>query len=149
MVVQQAGTLTASGLGIGLVCAVGACTLIRKVLFGVQAWDAPGLFGVALLLGLASLAASFVPAHRAASVNPTEALRTRAGRGPVLQSEKMRFLLANDPHLQLVNLRTGQTQISSLPACPQSKTVRFRTKFSIMNISAVPVSLRAPMNPCI
>jgi ABC-type lipoprotein release transport system permease subunit len=33
------------------------------------------LAGVALLLGLASMAASFLPARRAASVNPTDALR--------------------------------------------------------------------------
>jgi len=50
-------------------------TLIRKLLFGVQAWDAITLGAVAVLLGLASIAASFVPARRAASVNPVEALR--------------------------------------------------------------------------
>jgi ABC-type lipoprotein release transport system permease subunit len=49
---------------------------MRKILFGVHAWDAPTLVGVALVLGAASLAASFVPAYRAASLNPTDALRT-------------------------------------------------------------------------
>jgi len=44
-------------------------------LFGVQAWDAVNLCCVAALLGLASMAASFLPARRAASVNPTDALR--------------------------------------------------------------------------
>jgi len=44
-------------------------------LFGVQAWDATTLGGVAVVLGLAAMAASFLPAHRAASVNPVEALR--------------------------------------------------------------------------
>ena len=48
---------------------------IRKLLFGVQAWDAVTLCGVAVVLGLASMAATFVPAHRAASVNPMDALR--------------------------------------------------------------------------
>jgi hypothetical protein len=43
---------------------------------GVQAWDALTLVCVSVLLGLASLAASFLPARRAASVNPVEALRT-------------------------------------------------------------------------
>jgi macrolide transport system ATP-binding/permease protein len=76
LIMRQAGWLTASGLGIGLVCAVGASLLMRKILFGVQAWDVPTLAGVALVLGGASLAASFLPAHRAASVSPTEALRT-------------------------------------------------------------------------
>lgn len=75
LVMREAGWLTAMGLGAGLVCAVGASMLMRKLLFGVAAWDAPTLVGVALVLGLASLAASFLPAHRAASVNPTDALR--------------------------------------------------------------------------
>jgi ABC-type antimicrobial peptide transport system permease subunit len=75
MVMRQAGWLTALGLGIGLVCSVGASLLMRKLLFGVEAWDAPTLAGVALVLGASAMAASFLPAHRAASVNPTEALR--------------------------------------------------------------------------
>jgi macrolide transport system ATP-binding/permease protein len=49
--------------------------LMRNLLFGVQAWDAVTLVLVSVLLGLASLAASFLPARRAASVNPVEALR--------------------------------------------------------------------------
>jgi len=75
MVMRQAGWLTAAGVGIGLICSVGTSMLIRKVLFGVHAWDAPTLVGVAVVLGTASMAASFLPARRAASVNPTEALR--------------------------------------------------------------------------
>jgi macrolide transport system ATP-binding/permease protein len=75
MIMRQAGWLTAIGVSIGLVCAVGASLLMRTILFGVQAWDVPTLAGVALVLSAASLAASFLPAHRAASVNPTEALR--------------------------------------------------------------------------
>ncbi len=75
MVMRQAGWLTLAGVGIGLVCAVGASMLMGKLLFGVQAWDAATLAAVALVLGSASLAASFLPARRAASVNPTDALR--------------------------------------------------------------------------
>ena len=75
LAVRQAGWLTGAGLAIGLICSVGASLLIRKLLFGVQAWDAATLIAVALLLGLASMAASFLPARRAASVNPTDALR--------------------------------------------------------------------------
>jgi macrolide transport system ATP-binding/permease protein len=75
MVMRQAGRLTAIGLGIGVVSAIGASLLMRKLLFGVQAWDVPTLAGVALVLGCASMGASFLPARRAASLNPTEALR--------------------------------------------------------------------------
>jgi predicted permease len=75
MVMRQAGWLTLIGVGAGLVCAIGASMLMRKVLFGVAAWDASTLAGVAAVLGLASLLASFLPARRAASVNPCDALR--------------------------------------------------------------------------
>jgi macrolide transport system ATP-binding/permease protein len=75
MVMQQAGRLTAAGIGIGLACSVGASWLMRKLLFGVQAWDAETLIGVAMVLGVAAMLASYFPARRAASVNPTEALR--------------------------------------------------------------------------
>jgi predicted permease len=75
LVMREAGWLTAAGLTIGLVCSIGASISIRKLLFGVQAWDAITLACVAVALGLASVVASFLPAHRAASVNPVEALR--------------------------------------------------------------------------
>lgn len=75
LVMRQAAWITFAGIGIGLVCAVGASLLMGKLLFGVQAWDAATLATVAVVLGSASLAASFLPAYRAASVNPTEALR--------------------------------------------------------------------------
>jgi macrolide transport system ATP-binding/permease protein len=76
MVMGQAGRLTAIGIALGLVCAIGASLAMRKLLFGVAAWDAATLGTVAGVLGLASLLASFVPARRAASVDPSEALRT-------------------------------------------------------------------------
>jgi len=75
LIMRQAAWLAVAGLAIGLVCSVGTSVLTRKLLFGVQAWDGMTLGGVAVLLGLASAVASFLPARRAASVNPVEALR--------------------------------------------------------------------------
>ena len=75
MVMRQAWRLTAVGLAVGMVSAVGASLLMRKLLFGVTAWDAETLGAVTVVLACASMAASFLPARRAASVNPTEALR--------------------------------------------------------------------------
>jgi macrolide transport system ATP-binding/permease protein len=75
MVMRQAGWLTVIGVGVGLVCSIGACMLMRNVLFGVAAWDVQTLAAVAFVLGIASLLASFLPARRAASVNPCDALR--------------------------------------------------------------------------
>jgi macrolide transport system ATP-binding/permease protein len=76
MVMRQAGRLTIVGLAIGLVSAIGASLLMRKLLFGVQAWDVQTLVAVAVLLSLSALAASYLPARRAASINPTQALRS-------------------------------------------------------------------------
>ncbi len=75
MILREAGWLALAGIGAGLVCAVAAATLMRKMLFGTQTWDAPTLLGVAAVLAVAALAASYIPARRAASVDPVEALR--------------------------------------------------------------------------
>jgi ABC-type antimicrobial peptide transport system permease subunit len=75
MIMRQAGWLTITGISIGIACAVGASMAMRKLLFGVEAWDVRTLATVALVLGSAALAASFLPARRAASVSHTEALR--------------------------------------------------------------------------
>jgi ABC-type antimicrobial peptide transport system permease subunit len=75
LVMRQAGWLAGAGLAIGLCCSVGASLLIRNLLFGVRAWDAATLGYVTLLLGLTSMTAAFLPARRAAYVNPVEALR--------------------------------------------------------------------------
>jgi ABC-type lipoprotein release transport system permease subunit len=42
---------------------------------GTRSWDAPTLAGVAIVLGACALLASFLPARRAALVNPVDALR--------------------------------------------------------------------------
>jgi len=76
MVMGEAGLLIGLGVAVGLAGSVGAAMLMGKLLFGVQAWDAETLIGVAVVLGISALLASYFPARRAASVNPTEALRT-------------------------------------------------------------------------
>src|SRR5215470_3988892 len=74
MVLREAGWLAATGIAIGAVCSLATSTLMRGLLFGVQAWDFSTLAVVATLLAVSALAASYIPAHRAASVNPVEAL---------------------------------------------------------------------------
>ena len=75
LILREAGWLTVGGIAAGLVCSLAAATLMRKLLFGVQSWDVATLAGVAFTLAISALAASFLPARRAASVNPVEALR--------------------------------------------------------------------------
>jgi putative ABC transport system permease protein len=75
MVVKQAIGLALLGVVAGLVTALALARLLRNLLFGVGAAD-PLTFGVVafVLLAVAFLA-SFVPAHRAAKVDPMIALR--------------------------------------------------------------------------
>jgi predicted permease len=75
LVLSEAGRLISIGVVLGLAGSVGVAMLMGKLLFGVQAWDATTLAGVAVLLTVSALLASYLPARRAAMVNPTEALR--------------------------------------------------------------------------
>jgi len=75
LILHQAAWLTISGLTIGIVCSVAASTFLRSLLFGVKIWDVSALAGAIVLLSLASVAASFLPARRAASVDPANVLR--------------------------------------------------------------------------
>lgn len=75
LVLREASLLTAFGIAIGLVCAVAAAALIRGLLFGVTSWDVPTLMAVSGALAAAALLASYIPARRAAGVDPVVALR--------------------------------------------------------------------------
>jgi predicted permease len=75
LIFKDAGRLIAVGIVLGLAGSVGTAMLMRKLLFGVQAWDATTLLGVAVVLAASALLASYFPARRAASVNPVDALR--------------------------------------------------------------------------
>jgi predicted permease len=75
LILSEAGRLTALGLAFGIIGSLAAATLLRTLLFGVRSWDAPTFLAVALVLGASAVVASYVPARRAAAVNPVEALR--------------------------------------------------------------------------
>jgi predicted permease len=64
------------GLALGIPAAIGAGVLMTTQLFGVKPWDPVMLALATLLLGLAGLLASLIPAWRAAGVEPMTALRT-------------------------------------------------------------------------
>lgn len=75
LILKEAGLLVAAGVILGLVCSLAATRLMGNLLFGVSSWDVPTLVAVAIILGTSAMLASYLPARRAASVNPTEALR--------------------------------------------------------------------------
>src|SRR5262249_10638333 len=74
--VREGLMLASVGVAIGLAGALGAARTLTTMLFGVTARD-PVTFGaVAMALSVAAFCASFLPARRAARVDPMEALRT-------------------------------------------------------------------------
>jgi macrolide transport system ATP-binding/permease protein len=75
LVLGEASRLVGIGTAVGVVGAVTAATTMRHLLFGVQAWDLPTLAAAAGALIVSALLASYIPARRAASVNPIEVLR--------------------------------------------------------------------------
>ena len=75
LVLGQGARLTAVGLVVGLVVAVGLGRLLTALLYGVKATDPATLIAVVFVLGAAAFLASYLPARRAMRVNPLEALR--------------------------------------------------------------------------
>jgi ABC-type antimicrobial peptide transport system permease subunit len=75
LVVGQGAVIAAVGGALGIGGALGGAWLLRSQLFAVQWWDPGTLLAIAALLGAAVLVASAIPALRAASIHPTEALR--------------------------------------------------------------------------
>jgi ABC-type antimicrobial peptide transport system permease subunit len=76
MVLRGSFSQIGIGLALGIPAAIGAGKLMSGQLFGVRPWDPVMLMFATLLLGIAALLASLIPARRAASVEPMTALRT-------------------------------------------------------------------------
>jgi predicted permease len=75
LVLREAGTLLAAGIAIGIVLAVGAATFARSLLFGLKPTDPATIAMASGALAVVAIAASLLPAHRAAALDPVAALR--------------------------------------------------------------------------
>jgi predicted permease len=75
LVMRQAGVMLLVGVVIGLGLALASGRLVGGFLYGVEAHDGWTLAGAAVLLFLSGMLAAYLPARRAARVNPIEALR--------------------------------------------------------------------------
>ncbi len=76
MVVRRCLVLTATGVGVGLVGALWLTRLLRTLLFEVSGADPATFTGVAVLLTIVAVLACWLPARRAARVDPMVALRS-------------------------------------------------------------------------
>ena len=75
LVLRDGGRLTALGLGLGLIGAIAIGLTMRAQLFGVGAFDPLTLVVVVIMIGGIALLACWLPARRAARVEPNVALR--------------------------------------------------------------------------
>src|SRR5205085_1150394 len=75
LIVGQAALLVCLSLAIGLAVALGATRLLRSLLYEVGIWDPFTFAAIVLLLALVAIFAAWLPARRAAKINPMVALR--------------------------------------------------------------------------
>ncbi len=75
MIVRQGMRMVVIGLALGLTGAFAMTRVVASMLLGVRATDPLTFVGVALLLFAIALLACWIPARRAAKVNPLVALR--------------------------------------------------------------------------
>jgi predicted permease len=76
MLVGSGMRLVGVGVIVGLVLAAAAAVPLAGYLYGVRPWDAATFIGIPVALGTVALVAAWVPARRAARVDPMRALRT-------------------------------------------------------------------------
>jgi ABC-type antimicrobial peptide transport system permease subunit len=75
MFVRSALVLTGVGVAIGVVAAAGLTRFMKSLLFGISALDPFTYAAIPLILVCSAVLASFIPARRAAAVDPVETLR--------------------------------------------------------------------------
>jgi predicted permease len=73
--VRSGLALTGVGIAVGLVVAAGLVQFMKSMLFGVSPLDPVTYISISVVLAAAAVLASYLPAHRAATVDPVEALR--------------------------------------------------------------------------
>ena len=75
MVVARGMRLALAGIALGLVLALSAARLLTSLLYEVSPADPASFLGIAILLAGSAFAASYLPARRAARLDPLTALR--------------------------------------------------------------------------
>jgi predicted permease len=75
LVLREGMLLVAIGLVVGIPLAIASTRLLHSFLFGLKSTDPPSLIAVILLLGIVAAVAGFIPARRAARIDPMVALR--------------------------------------------------------------------------
>ena len=75
LLLREGAALTSIGLVLGVGTSLGLTRTLRGMLFEIEPTDAVTFVAVAALLGIAATIANYVPARRAAKVDPVIAIR--------------------------------------------------------------------------
>ena len=75
MILSESTWLAGVGIVVGLGAALTLTRLVKSMLYGIEPYDPSTMVGGVLILLLVALAASWIPARRAAGVPPMDALR--------------------------------------------------------------------------
>ena len=79
MVLRDAAVLLAAGISMGAAASLASASVLKTMLYGAAPRDPLVLSAVCIAVGLAGLIAAYIPAIRAASIDPTQALRSESG----------------------------------------------------------------------
>jgi ABC-type antimicrobial peptide transport system permease subunit len=75
MVIREGAVLAAAGMAMGMVGAIAVTRLLGTLLFQIQPYDPLTYAGGLVFLGVVTLVACYIPASRAAGIDPLDALR--------------------------------------------------------------------------
>lgn len=75
LILKESTWLAVAGIAVGAITAFGLCRLVRSMLYGIRPDDPATLVAGILILLSVAVAASWIPARRAARLDPMEALR--------------------------------------------------------------------------
>jgi len=75
MILRESTALALAGIVVGVGASSMLTRLVKSMLYGIQPWDPITMIGGIFILLAVALAASWIPARRAARVQPMDALR--------------------------------------------------------------------------
>jgi predicted permease len=75
MILRESTWLAVAGVAVGVAAALLLTRLVKTMLYGIEPWDPLTMIGGVVILQAVAVAASWIPARRAAGVQPMEALR--------------------------------------------------------------------------